>query len=89
MPFVQTESGSIIAEGKDAVNVFACLAVAQGLRFYAKTGMKINSAYSPSTMLKFVERTTGRKFKRGQYVEAAECLKEYADEAAKSHRRNR
>jgi hypothetical protein len=64
--------------GPEAVNVFACLTVASALKLYAKTGMKANRAYTPSNMLAFVERTTGQKFKRGQYMEAAEFLREWA-----------
>lgn len=64
--------------GEAAVNVFACLTVASALALYAKTGIKVNRAYTPSAMLAFVERTTGVKFKRTQYAEAAQYLKTWA-----------
>lgn len=64
--------------GPRAVNVFACAAVASALRLYAKTGMKVNRAYTPTAMIAFANRElglTGKKaFKRGQYTQAAEAL---------------
>ncbi len=74
--------------GRRAVNVFACAAVASALKLYAKTGMKVNRAYTPTNMLAFVNRElglTGKKaFKRGQYVQAAEALSAFlqAEKAA-------
>ncbi len=75
------KSGAVSFVGKEAVNVYACLAIAGGLRFYAKTGMRINRDYTPKNMLAFVERTTGRKFKRSQLVEAADFLTAFAQNA--------
>ena len=64
--------------GPRAVNVFAMAAVASALRLYAKTGMQANRAYTPTNMLAFANRELGRegknRFKRGQYMEAAEAL---------------
>jgi hypothetical protein len=64
--------------GREAVNVFACIAVVGGLRFYAKTGMSINRAYTPTNMLKFVLLHTGKSFRRSQLLEAADALEQYA-----------
>lgn len=75
---IHNPGGSTSFVGEGAVNVLACLTVASALSLYAKTGMKANRAYTPTNMLAFVERTTGKKFKRGQYAEAAEYLKEFA-----------
>lgn len=47
-----TEHGSTSFVGADAVSAFRALSIASGLRFYAKTGMKINRAYTPSNMLR-------------------------------------
>lgn len=60
--------------GREAVDVFAMAVIASGLRLYAKTRMQPNRAYTPTAMLRAAERHTGRKFKRGQYLEAAEAL---------------
>lgn len=60
-------------QGSD-VNIFRGAVIASALRLYAKTGMKANRAYTPSAMLKAAEEITGRKFKRGQYLEAADAI---------------
>ena len=60
------------------INVFQCLTVASALSLYAKTRLKANRAYTPSAMLNFVNTTTGMKFKRTQYAEAAQYLRTWA-----------
>jgi hypothetical protein len=54
--------------------------LASALRLYAQTGMKANTAYTPSAMLRAAERWTGQKFKRGQYLEAAKAVALVADD---------
>lgn len=61
----------------DGIAAYQALAIAAGLRFYARTGRQINRAYTPTRMLRFAERITGKKFKRGQYVEAESALREF------------
>lgn len=68
--------------GPDAVQVYRALAIASALRLYARTDMKANRAYTPSAMLAAAAQITGRAFKRGQYLEAADALKSWADNAA-------
>lgn len=68
--------------GPDAVSVYQVLVIASALRLYAKTGMKANRAYTPTAMLAAAKRITGRAFKRGQYVQAADALKAWADAKA-------
>lgn len=60
--------------GREAVDVFACAAIASALRLYAKARIRVNRAYTPTAMLAAATRYTGIKFKRGQYLEAAEAL---------------
>lgn len=38
--------------GRGAVNVFAMAAIAAALRLYAKTGMQVNRAYTPTAMMR-------------------------------------
>ena len=68
--------------GPRAVNVFRCKVVAAALRLYAKTGMKANRAYTPTAMLRVATEETGKHFKRGQYLEAAEALEALANSEA-------
>jgi hypothetical protein len=60
--------------GREAVSVFQCKVIARALRFYHDTGMKVNRAYTPSNMLATASHLTGQKFKRGEYIKAAEAL---------------
>jgi len=65
--------------GPDAVQAFQAIAIAHALRFYAKTGMKVNRMYTPTAMLKVATSITGKKYARGAYVEAADDLQAWAD----------
>lgn len=71
--------GGTAFEGKGAVNVYRATALAAALRLYAKTGMKVSRAYTPTAMLKAANEITGHVYRRGQYAAAAEGLKEWAD----------
>ena len=66
--------------GEDATRAFQAIAVAHALRFYAKTGMKMNRMYTPTNMLKVASSITGKKYKARAYVEAADDLQKWANE---------
>lgn len=46
--------------------VFQAIAIQGGLKFWLKTGMKVNSAYTLTNMLKTAETITGQKYKRSR-----------------------
>lgn len=64
----------ITFNGADAVSVYAIRVLASGLALYAKTGMIPNRAYTPTKMLARASEYTGVRYKRGQYLEAADAL---------------
>lgn len=66
--------------GADAVEYFAAEVLASALRFYAKTKMQVNRAYTPTTILRAAKRYTGKDYKRGQYLIAAEDVAKWAAE---------
>jgi hypothetical protein len=68
----RTEAGTVFV-GSD-VDIFRLAALASGLRLYAKTGINPNRAYTPTAMLKAASEATGKSYKRGQYVQAADDL---------------
>ena len=68
--------------GPRAVDVFAMLTIASGLRLYATTGMIPNRMYTPKTMMNAAARHTGRKFKARDYEGAAAALTEAAEALA-------
>lgn len=78
---VQHQHGGTSFNGREAVNVYRITVIASALRFYAKTGMKVNRAYTPTAMLNAASEMTGKKFKRGQYLEAAVALDELKTQA--------
>lgn len=63
--------------------IYQALAVASALRTYAKTGMKVNSAYTPKNMLATASKITGKTYERGDLEKAAADLKAWADATAK------
>ena len=71
------KNGGTMFAGKEAVNIYACITVKVALASYARCKMIMNRAYTPTNMLKFVEQQTGKKFKRGQYLEASEYLSKF------------
>lgn len=74
-----TSSGAVVCSGRAAVDVFRAKTLATALRLYAKTGMKVNRAYTPTNMLATATAITGEKFKRGQFEQAAEALTKWAE----------
>lgn len=84
----RTNNGTSFS-GSD-VNIFRCIVIANALRFYAKTGMKVNRAYTPKNMLAVATAETGRTFKGAtKYFDAATALEMLADDAKNAPRTDR
>lgn len=75
---IETNAGGTMFAGPQAVNVFRATAIASALRFYAKTGMKMNRAYTPKAMMAAASQITGQTFKARDYAAAAEALRAWA-----------
>ena len=60
----------------DQVSVFAMITLKSALSLYAKTGMKVNRAYTPTAMMRTASRMTGRTFKARDYAGAIAALEE-------------
>lgn len=58
--------------------IYRALVVASALRFYKKTGRKINESYTPKNMMRVAHEITGIKFKARAYEAAAIALMEFA-----------
>jgi hypothetical protein len=56
------------------VTLFQALAIKHALRFYAKHKKQINRAYTPTAMLRTATAITGKPFKRGEYLQAADAI---------------
>lgn len=70
-------SGAVSFVGPEAVAIYRATVVASALRLYAKARIRVNRAYTPTAMLAVASEVTGRTFKRGQYLEAANALDEW------------
>jgi hypothetical protein len=66
-------------DGAAGVSIYRATVIASALRTYAKTGLRMNRAYTPSAMMKAAADITGRKFKARDYLGAADALKAWAD----------
>lgn len=51
----------------ESVNVFAMVTIKHAIKLYAKTGMRVNRAYTPTAMKRTAEQMTGKTFKRGDW----------------------
>ena len=47
-------------------------ALISGLRFYAQWGLKPNPAYTPTFMLNLASQFTGKRYKRREFIRAAD-----------------
>jgi hypothetical protein len=60
----------------EQIPVYRALAVRRGLILYAQTGIKPNTAWTPMNMLKAASSITGIKYKRGEYLIAAQDIQD-------------
>jgi hypothetical protein len=79
---ITTGAGGTAFVGPDAVALYRATVLASALRLYAKTGMKPNSAWTPTKMLAAASGITGKRYKRGQHEQAANDVKLWADTMA-------
>jgi hypothetical protein len=64
----------------NAPTIYQALAIKGALKFYAKTGQKVNSAYTPKAMMATASRITGLKFKPRDYETAIKALDTFIQE---------
>jgi hypothetical protein len=68
--------------GPAQIEIYRATVIGSALKLYAKTGLKVNRAYTPKAMMQAAEQITGQKFKARDYQGAADALKVWADAAA-------
>ena len=81
MASITTNESGTFFDGPEAIAVHRAISIADGLRLYARCGLKPTRGWSPTKALKAAEEITGKRFKRGQYTEAAFALSEWAQAA--------
>ena len=73
----RTNNGTVFT-GTD-VQIFQALSLASSISLFQKTGMLPTRGVTATKMLKLASGITGKTFKRRQYDQAIEALKEYAN----------
>ena len=71
---IHHKSGGTTFSGPDAVNLVRAVYLRSHLRLYAKTGITPTRTVTGPGMLKIATEYTGKTYKRGQYIMAAEDL---------------
>jgi hypothetical protein len=77
--FVEVSKGATTFVGPDATLLFAATTLREAIRFYLKTKMKVNRAYTPTVMLAAASRITGKPYKRTQLAQAQADLNTWID----------
>ena len=77
--------GTIVFDTPEKIEAYRAIVIANALRLYAKTGMKVNTAYTPKAMMAVATKVTGKKFKARAYVEAAEALDAFVETVKKAN----
>ena len=65
--------------GEAGVSTYQAIVLKSALKLYNATGMKPNRMWTPTRMLALAGEITGQKFKRGQYLTAADALQVWID----------
>jgi len=77
--YVEHGKHSTTLVGPDAMAMARAFALASALNLYAETGIKPTAAFGPVAMLKAASQYTGKKYKRTEYLKAAEDLNKWGE----------
>ena len=73
---VHGKNGEAVSfNGPDAVHLYRAASLVSFLKLYAKTGIIPTRGVTGPKMLKIAADSTGKKYKRGAYLEAAEDVR--------------
>ncbi len=59
--------------------IYQAIVIAHALELWHKHRMRVNSAYTPSAMMRKAREITGAQFKPRDYLAAAQALRQAAD----------
>ena len=68
-----------VFSGPAEVQVYQATVLKHALVFYAKTGCKVNTLYTPQNMLRVASQITGQTFKPRGYQAAIDALTAWID----------
>ena len=69
--------------GPESINLYRMLVLRTALRMYANTGVRANRKLTPTVMLAIAGEVTGKKYRRGQHLMAADDLSALIEREAK------
>ena len=72
-------SGAMSFVGAEATKLYSATVLKSAIKLFAKTGIKVNRAYTPGAMLAAAGQITGKKYKRSQYQQAIDDLQVWCD----------
>jgi hypothetical protein len=78
--YIEHGKGGVMFVGPAATSLVQAITLKHSIEFYAKTGMKVTRMATPKYMLQLATHITGKKFKRGQYEQAAAALGTWIEE---------
>lgn len=61
---VQATPGGTAFTGPDGVKLYVAQTLISALRLYVKSGLKVNSGWTPSRMLRRAESITGKQYQQ-------------------------
>ena len=76
---IHSKGGTMLA-GRDAVSVYAALTLASALKLYANSKMLMTRGATPTVLLAKATEITQKKYKRGEYLKAADDVHAWAIE---------
>lgn len=79
--YIEKSAGGLSFVGPEATTLFAAIALKSALIGYAKFKMQPNRHYTPTYMLKAAASLTGRQYKRGQHMQAAQDVAAWIETA--------
>lgn len=82
--YIQKHAGGVSFVGPEATQLSAAVALKSALIGYAKFKMQPNRHYTPTYMLKAAAGLTGRQYKRGQHMQAAQEVAAWIETARAS-----
>lgn len=72
-------NGGTTLAGPDAVNLFRAITLVSALRLYARTRMLMTRGATPTRLLAWAKEYTGKTYKRGDYVQAADDVQKWVN----------
>ena len=75
---INIHPGGTTYSGPDAVALYRARVLASSLRLYASTGIRPTRAVGPARMLQLASDITHKKYKRGEYLRAADDVAHWA-----------